>query len=59
MGLDYEVISDTQTDIYGEFPVTELTLALAKERCSILSLHEHDESLENYYINLVGGDKYE
>ena len=59
MGLEYEVISDTQTDIYGEFPLTELTLALAKEHCSILSLHEHDESLENYYINLVGGDKYE
>lgn len=59
MDLEYDVLSDTQADVYGEFPITELTLALAKEHCSVLSLHEHDESLESYYINLVGGDRFE
>lgn len=55
MGLEYSILSDIEADLYGTISVTELTLALAKNNCEIISLHEHDESLENYYINLVGG----
>ena len=28
----------------------------AKENCEVLSMQEKDESLESYYISLVGGD---
>lgn len=59
LGLEYDVISNTQANVYGEIPISELTLALAKENCTVLSMHEHDETLESYYINLVGGGKYE
>lgn len=59
MGLEYEMISDTKTNIYGEIPVSELSLALAKDGCSILSMHEQNETLESYYINLTGGGRYD
>lgn len=54
--LEYQVISDRELEIYGKISVTELTLALHEADCSILSLREQEESLENYYINLVGGE---
>lgn len=59
IGLEYDVISDTQANVYGEIPVSELTLALARDNCNVMSMHEHNESLESYYINLVGGGSYE
>lgn len=58
-GLEYTVISHCQADVFGEISVTELTLRLSAENCEIYSIHERDESLENYYINLVGGGKNE
>lgn len=58
-GLEYTVISHCQADVFGEISITELTLRLSAENCEIHSIHERDESLENYYINLVGGGKNE
>ncbi|WP_295154392.1 ABC transporter ATP-binding protein [uncultured Ruminococcus sp.] len=55
MGYDYTIIDDTQADIYAKPNISQLTLALAKENCEVLSVSEHDESLESYYISLVGG----
>lgn len=55
MGLEYSVVSETEADVFGEIGVTRLIRALEQENCEIMSFHEHDESLENYYINLVGG----
>lgn len=59
MNLEYDIISDTIANVYGEIPVSELSLALAKDDCKILSMREQDETLESYYINLVGGGRYE
>lgn len=58
MELDYKILSGTQADIYGKVSITPLSLALAKESCEILSMQERDESLESYYINLVGGGSH-
>ena len=55
MGVEYKVLSDTQADVYARLNVSQLTLALAKENCEVLSIEERDESLESYFINLVGG----
>lgn len=57
MKLSYSVISEKEADIYGEIDVTQLVMELAKENCEVKSLYEHEESLENYYINLIGGGK--
>lgn len=59
MNLEYDIISERTANVYGEIPVSELSLALAKDDCKILSMREQDETLESYYINLVGGGRYE
>lgn len=55
MGMDYAVHSDTQADIYGTIQITELVTMLKKEQCEVMRIHEREESLESYYIRLIGG----
>lgn len=55
-GIEYEILSDHTANVYGRFNLSNLVLSLAKENCDIISSHEQDESLENYFINLVGGN---
>ena len=57
MGMEYNIISDSEADIYGEVSVTRLAVALDKEGCEVRSIYEYDESLENYYMNLMGGGR--
>lgn len=54
-GLDYKIISDSEADIYGQIGITKLTQKLSENDCELISIHEHDESLESYFMNLVGG----
>lgn len=55
LGIEYTVWSDTMADVYGDIGVTELALALHQAGCEVKNLHERDESLESYYMGLVGG----
>ena len=55
MKAEYRIIDDTHADIYAEIPVTELVSELAKENFTVKNLTEQDESLESFYMNLVGG----
>ena len=57
MKIEYKIISDNEADIYEKVNVTRLTLALEKEGCEVISMNERDESLESYYVNLVGGGR--
>ena len=57
MKTEYKIISDTQADIYAKVNISQLTLALANEGGEIISVQERDESLESYYISLVGGGR--
>lgn len=59
MHLEYSILSDTQADIFARVNVSQLALALARENCEVLSLQERDESLESFYVNLVGGVHHE
>lgn len=54
MGEEYSVISPNQADIYAKINITRLTLALAEEGCELISAAERDESLESYYVSLLG-----
>lgn len=56
-GLEYSVANGTTVDIYGEVNITQLVEALKSQGCDLLSVKERDESLESYYINLVGGEQ--
>lgn len=53
--LEYQIVSDAMVDIYGKVRITEFVLALAKGGCEVLSVDERDESLESYYVSLIGG----
>lgn len=57
MNVDYRITDDLHADIYDEIQVTELVYALAKENCTVIKLTEQDESLESFYMNLVGGER--
>lgn len=59
MDLEYKIISTTTADIFAKINVTQLTIALAKENCEVLSIQEKDESLESYFISLIGGDLHD
>ena len=56
--VEYRITDDFHADIYAEIPVTTLVSALAKENCTVKNLTEKDESLESFYMNLVGGDHH-
>ncbi len=53
--LDYKILSATQADVYAKVNVTQLAAALTPEGCEILSMQEKDESLESFFLSLVGG----
>lgn len=57
MQVDYKILSDRQADIFAKINISQLTLRLIEEDCELLSLQERDESLESYYVNLVGGGR--
>ncbi|MGN1316787.1 MAG: ABC transporter ATP-binding protein [Acutalibacteraceae bacterium] len=56
-GFDYSVISDDEAYIYASPQVTAFVTDLMDVGCEVLAMSESDESLESYYINLVGGEK--
>ena len=56
MKKEYEILSATEANIFGDIIFSELVMELAKENCNLLHSHEQDENLETYFINLVGGD---
>lgn len=55
MGASYRVVDDSKVDIYGDIPITKLVRALDQEHCTLYSTKERDESLESFYMNLIGG----
>lgn len=57
MNVEYDILSEREADAYAKINVLELTLALAKENCEVISMQERDESLESYYVSLVGGGR--
>lgn len=59
MKIDYKILSERTADIYAKINVSQLTQALAKENCEVISLREREDSLESYYISLVGGERHE
>lgn len=59
MKLDYKIIDNELADIYGSPNITDLALSLWDEKCKIISVSEHDENLESFFISLVGGGSNE
>ena len=58
MNVEYKILSDTRADVFAKINVSQLAMALAKESCELISVQEKDESLESYYVSLVGGGSH-
>ena len=53
--ISYKVISKEKIVIYEKINVSDIAIALSKRNCKINEFQEKEESLENYYLNLIGG----
>ena len=58
-GADYRVTAADTVEVYGEIGLSDLLLKLAQNGCAVLSMKARDESLESYYLSLVGGRDHE
>ena len=59
MNVEYEILSAKQANVFAKFSISEIALALETEGGELISMQEHDETLESYYVSLVGGKKNE
>lgn len=59
MKVEYNIISDNVADVFAKLSVSQLAHEMEKVNCEIISMQERDESLESYYVNLVGGATHE
>ncbi len=57
MNLEYKIIDGKTADVFGKPTVTSLAAALYEKKCELISMQEQDESLESFYISLVGGER--
>ena len=57
-GVEYKVIDEHNADIFASLNFSEIAADFAKEGCNIMSMEEHDESLEAFFISLVGGESH-
>lgn len=55
---EYRILSEAEAEIYDKLPLPKLTRALAAEGCELLDIHETDESLESFYLDLIGGGEH-
>ena len=53
--VEYKVISGGVVDIFGTVDITKLVTDLDRGGSRVLHITERDESLESYFISLVGG----
>ncbi|MGN0549582.1 MAG: ABC transporter ATP-binding protein [Acutalibacteraceae bacterium] len=53
--IEYSVVSEDEVNVYASLVVSDFVLELSRSNCKVIALSESDESLESYFINLVGG----
>ncbi len=59
MEITYKILDEKTADVYAKPNFSQLALALSKENCEVVSMEEHDENLETFFVNLVGGANHE
>ena len=55
---EYQILSDTQANIYTEISISELVDCLEKQGCRLMDAQKREESLESFYMNLMGGERH-
>ena len=57
-GAEYTVISGNEVKLYTPMPVCVLSDELSEGGCRLLNVTEQDESLESFYMELLGGERH-
>ncbi len=55
--ISYEVMDNKTINVYGKHNLSKLVSELSKKNLIADEIHEQEESLENYYMNLIGGGR--
>ena len=58
MGIEYKVLNESEADVYADLNFSKVAENFAKENCTIFTMEEHDESLESFYLSLIGGEEH-
>ena len=53
--INYEVVDHKTINIFDKIDISKLVLELSKKKHTIEEIYKVNESLENYYLNLIGG----
>lgn len=56
MGMEYKIIDSKTANIYGRPNISKLAVTLFQKNCELITVNEQDESLESFFISLVGGE---
>ena len=56
MEIDYKILDDKTADVFAKINFSQIAGKLSQQGCEVISMNEKDESLESFYISLVGGD---
>ena len=56
LGLSYEVAGENEVLLFSDITLTRLVEALSAQSCELLTATRRDESLETYFLDLVGGN---
>ena len=53
----YEVMDSKTINVYGKYNLSKFINELFMKNLIADEIHEQEETLENYYMNLIGGGK--
>ena len=53
--ISYEVVDSKTINVYGKYNLSKFINELSKKSLIADEIHEQEESLENYYMNIIGG----
>ena len=49
------VCSPSEAEVYGQISISRLAAAMTEAGGELIAVQESEESLESYYLNLMGG----
>ena len=55
--IDYKVIDSNTADIYAELTFSDVAKDFEDAGCTIINMQEREESLESFYLSLLGGNE--
>ncbi len=57
--LSYEVLDNNNINVYTKISLPKLLNELGKHNLTPEDIHETEETLESYYLNLIGGENHD